>query len=126
MSRVPRDPRPPRSLRRDGDGALYDLDERRAITVGELAEDVRVGRRFRCTQQGSERECTQQVLLEVLGSSGPVQPASLAAGAQLTTLAGAAGAIAGAIADRRGDDGRPSTGTVRHVRPRLVIDDEEE
>jgi hypothetical protein len=146
VSRIPRDPRPPRSLRRDGDGTLYDLDERRTITVVELAEEVRVGRRFRARQQGSERDCTQQVLLVVLGCSAiPAPPLSPAAGSQLGALAGAIGAIAGAIADRRADDhsgagasgsaangrtesvrGRSSNGTTRRLRPSLEIDDEEE
>ena len=141
MSRAPRDLRPPRSLRRAGDGALYDLDERRTITLAELAEEVRVGRRFRASREGSERDCTQQVLLEVLGAAGPLRPTSLASGGNVSGLAAAVGAIAGAIADRPGsgdarawprvrgrdDDatGRSSNGTARRRRPRLQIDGEE-
>jgi hypothetical protein len=137
--RLVKDPRPPRSLRRDDDGTLYDLDERRTITITELAEDVRVGRRFKARQQGSERNCTQQVLLQVLAAAGPAKAPSLpGAGGQLHGLAGAVGAIAGAIADRRdgasadGDRdrgilgrGRSANGTGHKPRPRITIDEEE-
>ena len=137
--RLDRDPRPQRSLRRDGDGTLYDLDERRTIAITELAEEVRVGRRFKARQQGSERDCTQQVLLEVLAAVGPAKGSLLpGAGAQLHGLAGAVGAIAGAIVDRRdgaSTDGdrdrgvlgraRSANGTSHRPRPKLTIDEEE-
>jgi hypothetical protein len=128
MRSAPRDPRPARGLRRDGDGTLYDLEERRTIPITELAEEVRVGRRFRAHQQGSERDCTQQVLLEVLGSVGPARPASLPAGSGLPGLAGALSAVAGAIVDRRGferDGDGPAgsaNGAGRQARPRLELE----
>ena len=141
--RLPKDPRPPRSLRRESDGTLYDLDERRTISIAELAEDVRAGRRFKARQDGSDRDCTQQVLLQVLGAVGPAKPAGLAAGGagiNIHGLAGAVGAIAGAIADHRSANGsgaedrdkgslgrtRSANGASRRERPKLTIDDEEE
>jgi hypothetical protein len=115
-----RDSRPPRSLRRDADGTLYDLDERRTISIGELAEEVRMGRRFRAVQQGSERVCTQQVLLEVLGAVGPSPPAALAAGPGLHGLAGAVGLVAGALADRRASERGERQFGERHAGERAV------
>jgi PHB/PHA accumulation regulator DNA-binding domain len=103
MSRIPRDERPPRRLRRDDDGSLYELDERRHITVRELADDVRGGRRFRVHQHGSERDCTQQVLLEVLATAAPGPALTAGGGAMagaLPGLAGAVGMLAGALSAR--------------------------
>jgi hypothetical protein len=124
-----RDPRPPRRLRRDGDGELYELDEHRVISLSELAEDVRSGRRFRAYQHGSERDCTQQVLLAVLGAAAPggrlSSPGSSGAG-----LAGAVGAVAAVIADRRADEAAGASSDhagrrARRSRPRLEVEDEE-
>jgi hypothetical protein len=128
MRSAPRDPRPARVLRRDGDGTLYDLEERRTIPITELAEEVRVGRRFRAHQQGSERDCTQQVLLEVLGAVGSTGPVSLSAGSRLQGLAGAVSAVAGAITDRQGQErdgaGAPRSvnGAGRPARPKLELE----
>ncbi|MHB8690047.1 MAG: hypothetical protein ACYDHH_02265 [Solirubrobacteraceae bacterium] len=113
-------------LRRDGDGTLYDLEERRTIPIAELAEEVRVGRRFRAHQQGSERDCTQQVLLEVLGAVGRARPTSLSAGSGLPGLAGAVSAVAGVIVDRHGferdSDGAAPSGNGAGSRPRPKLE----
>jgi hypothetical protein len=120
-----RDPRPPRRLRRDGDGSLYDLDELRAVALVELAEEVRGGRRFRAHHHDSDRDCTQQVLLEVVGAAAPMA-AGPALGSvawdRMADLPGALTLIAGALStgtDTRGEENRaarqPSS---RHRRTR--------
>lgn len=90
MGRLPRDPRPARNLTRGRDGSLFDVDEHRQISLAELADDVRDGRRFRVRHADTDQICTQRVLLEVLQASVTPGPASsLAAG--LPALASAVG-----------------------------------
>jgi hypothetical protein len=134
-----RDPRPPRRLRRDGDGALYDLDERRTVSLAELAEEVQAGRRFRAHRHGSERDCTQQVLLQVLGASALTVPggsrglAAYAPGlaAYAPGLAAVLGSVAGSLADRREPGSSASSGDEngsagrRRPHPRLPSGEDE-
>lgn len=63
----------PRVLRRELDGELFDLDERRVVSISELREDVRAGRRFRAEDRESGRDCTYAVLGRVVtgGTAGP-------------------------------------------------------
>jgi hypothetical protein len=63
----------PRLLRRERDGELFDLDKRRVVSVSELREDLRAGRRFRAEDRKSGRDCTYAVLGRVLagGAGGP-------------------------------------------------------
>jgi hypothetical protein len=70
---------------------LFDVDEGRQVTLVELADDVRAGRRFRVRHADTDALCTQRVLLEVLQSAVAPRPASaLAAG--LPAIASAVGA----------------------------------
>lgn len=55
-----------RRLRRSADGRLFDMDERRPVTLEDLAEDVRAGRPFRAYRRHTGEECTNEVLLQVL------------------------------------------------------------
>ncbi len=63
----------PRVLRRELDGELFDLDERRVVSLSELREDVRAGRRFRAEDRESRSDCTYAVLGRVVtgGTTGP-------------------------------------------------------
>jgi hypothetical protein len=83
-------------LRRDGDGSLYDMDQHRSVTLAELADDVRAGRRFRVTQHDSGMDRTSSVLLEVLSASSPAGAGinRLTSSTQLPALTGAVGAFA--------------------------------
>ncbi|MGI5170596.1 hypothetical protein ACQEU3_40230 [Spirillospora sp. CA-253888] len=47
-------------------GDLYDLDERRPVGLAELGEEVRAGRRFTVRREGTDTDCTNEVLLEVV------------------------------------------------------------
>ena len=62
---------PTRRLRRESDGSLYDLDERRRIETTELADDIRAGRHFRAVRESSQQDCTQEVLTQVLTAALP-------------------------------------------------------
>lgn len=77
--RRPRSTLPRRRLRRENDGSLFDVDERRRIEIAELAEDVRSGRYFRAARHSSGEDCTQEVLAQVLASSVPT-PSGAATG----------------------------------------------
>ncbi|GAA3446890.1 hypothetical protein Pve01_46460 [Planomonospora venezuelensis] len=63
-----------RRLRLRNDGELYDLDERRAVDLEELCDDVRSGRRFRAYRQHTGAECTNEVLVEILRMALPGYP----------------------------------------------------
>ncbi|MGH8905747.1 MAG: hypothetical protein ACRD0K_04365 [Egibacteraceae bacterium] len=67
----PRSALPPRSLRRDSQGALYDVEERRPVSTEELRDDVRSGRRFRAHRHDTGADCTYEVLVVVLTSALP-------------------------------------------------------
>ncbi|MFC4906978.1 hypothetical protein [Actinomadura gamaensis] len=69
MPERPRSEHRRRRLRREGDGRLFDLDERRFAGLAELADDIRAGRPFQAHRQGTGAECTNQVLVEVLRSA---------------------------------------------------------
>lgn len=117
-----RDPRPPRMLRRESDGSLYDTDEHRRVSVAELGDDVRAGRRFRAHHHESGDDCTRSVLLEVLRSSAPAgQGIDRFIGAtQLPALTSALAAIAARAAEERiGRDGglRRANGRRRSAAP---------
>jgi hypothetical protein len=60
---------PRRRLRKESDGALSDVDERRRIGLDELRDDIRAGRYFRAVRHSSGEDCTQEVLAQVLASS---------------------------------------------------------
>lgn len=77
--RRPRSTLPRRRLRRENDGSLFDVDERRRIEIAELADDVRSGRYFRAARHSSGEDCTQEVLAQVLTSSLPT-PSGAATG----------------------------------------------
>lgn len=78
--RRPRSTLPRRRLRRESDGSLFDVDERRRIEPSELADDLRAGRFFRAARHSSGEDCTQEVLAQVLASSLPT-PAGAGVGA---------------------------------------------
>ena len=61
----------PRLLRRERDGTLYDLMLDRPVTLVELAQDVKDGKRFRAVRAESGATCTAEVLLEVLRAALP-------------------------------------------------------
>ena len=130
MARRARDPRPRRNLRRNPDGTLYDVDERRAVSLSELADEVRSGRRFTALEHGSDRDCTQTVLLAVLGSALPGGGARAAlSNGHVPGFAGAVSAIAGALRQRADDeqgygDARPrrAAGPRRGRQPRSGLD----
>jgi hypothetical protein len=86
---------PPREIVRDRDGNLFDVGEHRPVTLAELAEDVRAGRRFRARDQDGDALCTQQVLLEVLRHSAltPALSNNALGGAGLAGIAGLLGDV---------------------------------
>jgi hypothetical protein len=71
--RRPRSDLPRRRLRKESDGALFDVDERRRIGLDELRDDIRAGRYFRAVRHSSGEDCTQEVLAQVL-ASGVLKP----------------------------------------------------
>lgn len=95
-----------RRLRREADGALYDEDQHRPVTLGELHDDIRAGRRFRAHTSGGETDCTVTVLQElVIGSAsglGParVKPVSAGIDGVVNVLAG----LANHFGDVSGED----------------------
>lgn len=104
---------PRRRLRKETDGALFDVDERRRIELDELRDDVRAGRFFRAARHSSGEDCTQEVLAQVLASGVPKPQGALAGlGPLVSSLLG--GALAGpdrlfdeADRSRRGQGRRP-------------------
>lgn len=54
-----------RTLRRERDGSLFDIEERRAIDPEDLLDELRAGRRFRAHRTTGE-DCTVEVLVEAL------------------------------------------------------------
>lgn len=54
-------------LLREGDGRLFDIDDRRVVTVEELLDDLKAGRRFRAHRRSTGADCTVEVLVEALG-----------------------------------------------------------
>lgn len=60
----------PRVLRREHDGELVDEHDGRSVTLAELRDDVRAGRRFRVRRAGGG-SCTYAVLAEVLTGHEP-------------------------------------------------------
>lgn len=54
-------------LVRAPDGSLHDAGERRTVTIEELLDGLRSGRRFRVHRQSTGTDCTSEVLREVLG-----------------------------------------------------------
>ncbi|MEV6425982.1 hypothetical protein [Streptomyces sp. NPDC051662] len=55
-----------RLLVRGEDGLLMDSLACRTVSLAELADDVRCGRRFRAREGASGSECTYQVLVQIL------------------------------------------------------------
>jgi hypothetical protein len=62
-----------RILRREPDGDLFDLKQRRVVPISELREDVRAGRRFCAEDRDGGEDCTYAVLGRVVwgGTAGP-------------------------------------------------------
>jgi hypothetical protein len=60
----------PRLLLRERDGGLVDESDGRPVTLAELREDVRAGRRFRARRAGGGL-CTYALLAELLTGSEP-------------------------------------------------------
>lgn len=65
-SRLPR-----RRLRKESDGSLFDLDERRRIDIAELADDLRGGRFFRAARHSNGADCSHEVLAQLMASAAP-------------------------------------------------------
>jgi hypothetical protein len=91
---------PPRSLRRDADGSLYDLDEHRRISPAELRQEVCGGRRFRAQRHDTGLDCTYEVLAE-LARTAPQIGMGPEAG-MMGALVG--GLVKGVFAQNGGDD----------------------
>jgi len=89
---------PPRKLRRERDGSLFDVESEQSVSLSELAEDVKDGRRFRVSRAVSGSACTNEVLVEILraalpdvsAATGGLETAGSATGLleQLTQLVG--------------------------------------
>lgn len=84
----------PRVLRREHDGELVDEHDGRSVTLAELRDDVRAGRRFRVRRAGGG-SCTYAVLAEVLtghepaiGSAADSRPRTPLEGALLSAFGG--------------------------------------
>jgi hypothetical protein len=91
----------PRSRRRrrkkilcQSDGSLYDVSERRRISPSELRDHVRDGGLFEARRQESGRDCTYEVLQEVIGR-GLLQSFVPGLGGGLPGLGGLAGLAGG-------------------------------
>ncbi|MFJ9210277.1 polyhydroxyalkanoate synthesis regulator DNA-binding domain-containing protein [Streptomyces sp. NPDC102264] len=90
-----------RHLVRTEGGRLFDTLTRRPVTVEELADDVRRGRRFRVREGESRSECTYQVLAQVLLTAlSPAVPVAARA-------AGRSSGMAGPLSDAAGDGSPP-------------------
>ncbi|MFD6337729.1 polyhydroxyalkanoate synthesis regulator DNA-binding domain-containing protein [Streptomyces sp. NPDC060131] len=100
-------PQPPtgtgaeRHLVRTEGGQLFDTFMCRPVTVEELADDVRRGRRFRVREGESGGECTYQVLAQVLLTAlAPAAPVAARA-------VGRSSGMAGPLSEAAGDDSPP-------------------
>jgi hypothetical protein len=94
------DPRPARRRRRKkilrrSDGSLYDVSERRPISVVELREYVRDGGFFEARREGTGADCTHEILQGIVGTGllENLLP-GMSGGGPLSGL-GALGALAG-------------------------------
>ena len=108
---------PPRVLRREADGLLYDVADHRRITIAELREDVQEGRRFRATRHDGV-DCTYEVLAEVVSSAGAeVHGVTRSAGAG--AIGSLAQAVLGQVRDQaRGDRDQARGDQARDDKPR--------
>jgi hypothetical protein len=106
-------------LRREADGSLYDIDERRWVSLSELRDEVRIGRRFRASRHDTGANCTNEVLAELL--QGGALPGMKDAGASsLGSLAGLLRMVGGGIVqalDERHREGERLFGSKRRARP---------
>ncbi|MFH8350368.1 hypothetical protein [Streptomyces sp. NPDC018045] len=60
---------------RNPDGTLVDAASCRPLTVAELGDDLRQGRRFTVTDQSTGADCTYRILAQaLLAALGPVLP----------------------------------------------------
>ncbi|MFD8921666.1 polyhydroxyalkanoate synthesis regulator DNA-binding domain-containing protein [Streptomyces sp. NPDC055037] len=90
-----------RHLVRTEGGQLFDTFMCRPVTVEELADDVRRGRRFRVREGESGGECTYQVLAQVLLTAlAPAAPVAARA-------VGRSSGMAGPLSEAAGDDSPP-------------------
>ena len=109
---------PRRELRRESDGSLYDIDERRRVPLAELRDEVRVGRRFRAFRHDTASDCTNEVLVELLENALPV-----AGRGELGAVTGLLRVVTGEIVDvlddrrERDDHRRDRSGLARRRRP---------
>jgi hypothetical protein len=76
------------------DGSLYDVSERRRISPSELRDHVRDGGLFEARRQESGKDCTYEVLQEVIGC-GLLQSFVPGLGGGLPGLGGLAGLAGG-------------------------------
>jgi PHB/PHA accumulation regulator DNA-binding domain len=101
-----------RSLRRESDGSLYDLDERRRVSLGELRDEVRDGRRFRACHHETGADCTNDVLMDVL-QSGVAGRGGVDLGAMASVVRLVGNGIIDVLDDRDGRRGRRGDGRGR-------------
>lgn len=107
-----------RRLSCQGPEYLFDLDERRVVSLDELVDHVRRGGRFSAVDEESGQDRTLLVLARMLEGTMPSVPAP--AGASLLSglaALGPAGHVAGLLGDGDRRSGRPSAGR-RHERRR--------
>jgi polyhydroxyalkanoate synthesis regulator protein len=103
-------------LQLDGDGALYDADEQRLVTLAELRDEVRNGRRFRAFRHDTGADCTYEVLANILHAAFPDGTESgVASWAPLLRLMG--GGFADVMNAPADSPGASSVGTRGHPRP---------
>lgn len=95
----------PRMLRRERDGSLFDVEMERSVSLSELAEDVKDGRRFRVTRAESGSGCTNEVLLEILRASLPDLSTTTGDLDAVGSPAGLVDQLTRLVSDRRGGPG---------------------
>lgn len=110
---------PKRTLRREADGSLYDVDERRRVSLSELRDDVRTGRKFKASRHDSGADCTYEVLADVVkGDGAGLKEFGTAAIGTLLRTVGTG--VVQALADS--EDRRDDVSLVRRRRRRRPID----
>lgn len=110
----------PRILRRSPDGELFDVKERRLVSISELREDVRAGRRFRAESSDGAADCTYAVLRNVVTGGAPTPRAGEPPDALSSLLRGTLRNVRDWAAENVDDDGEalPEGTTSRPRGPR--------
>lgn len=62
---------PIRRLLRASDGTLTEVDGGAVVTLGELRDGLQAGRYFRVTRAGTDVDCTNEVLAELIREAVP-------------------------------------------------------